>query len=670
MKKVIKAALVMLAAAVICFCFSTLSLAAKEDALLNLKAENSPSGISLDWSDDKSATLYKVYRKGEKDKKRILIAKASSSSYTDKAAEKAKRYSYSVVPVYKNEKDGQRSNEVTVTRLSTPAIKKYTNTAAGIRLYWTKSEGATGYRVYRKNQGAKKWKLIGKTTTAAKYTDKTASTEANYLYMVKGFNKDSVSYKSNYLKADFTKSPEIKKISSNKKSISIYWQKDPKAVSYNIYRTDPDKKELKLYKKVKADTLRFTDENVEINKKYGYAVRTVNKSGKKSALPSPSYCPFMKAPKITSAQNATNGVKLSWTKSPAAQSYNVYRRSAGSDTWKKIINTKSLSATDSSVLNAKKYVYIVRAVYNKTQSAYYQEGISIQFVSAPTQVNVQFVSKTSNKITWAPNRSATAYNVYRRHENSTEWTKLTRTTKTSYTDKNVKKGELYYYFVRAYIKSNKSAASSLVLSSLINPSGKFVALTYDDGPSNLITNRVLDTLEKHGAKATFFVLGSRIDANYKPMKRAVKLGCEIGNHTYNHIDLPSNKKDKILSEISMTNSLVKEYTGVVPKLARAPGGSTDSFSRKTVNMPFIYWSIDTRDWETMNASAIIAHVKNETRDGSIILMHDVYEATADATEVIVPWLIKQGYQLVTVSEIMQYRGIKLQKGVTYYNAYK
>lgn len=116
--------------------------------------------------------------------------------------------------------------------------------------------------------------------------------------------------------------------------------------------------------------------------------------------------------------------------------------------------------------------------------------------------------------------------------------------------------------------------------------------------------------------------------------------------------------------------IVKEYTGVVPKLARAPGGSTDSFSRKTVNMPFIYWSIDTRDWETMNASAIIAHVKNETRDGSIILMHDVYEATADATEVIVPWLIKQGYQLVTVSEIMQYRGIKLQKGVTYYNAYK
>ena len=86
-------------------------------------------------------------------------------------------------------------------------------------------------------------------------------------------------------------------------------------------------------------------------------------------------------------------------------------------------------------------------------------------------------------------------------------------------------------------------------------------------------------------------------------------------------------------------------------------------------MPFIYWSIDTRDWETLNANSVIAHVKNETRDGSIILMHDIYQSTADASEVIIPWLINQGYQLVTVSELMHYKGIELKNGVTYYNAY-
>ncbi len=669
MKKVLKTALIIFASALICMALASGAFAAKEESALKLTAKNIADGIKLSWNADTSAELYGVYRTEGKNKS--LIAKVSSRSYTDKTVKNSKSYTYSVVSLDKKGKTKNSSNADSITRLSKPEFKKYTNTASGIKLYWTKSEGATSYRIYRRTNSSKKWKQVGKIAAGTlSFTDKKVSPENNYTYIIKGYTSDSVSCTSSRMKADFTKSPEIKKITSNKKSIRIYWQKDPKAVSYEIYRTDPDQKKLKLYKKVKASTLKFTDENVTLNKKYGYAVRTVNQSGKKSALTSPVYCLFMKAPKITSAQNASNGVKLTWTKSPSAHSYNVYRRSADSDTWKKVANTKSLTATDKDVINGKKYIYTVRAVYNKTQSAYNKEGTGIRFVSAPTQINVKFVSKTSNKITWTPNRSATAYNVYRRHEDSTEWTKLTRTSKTSYTDKNVKKGELYYYFVRAYIKSSKSAASSFVLSSLVDPSGKFVALTYDDGPSNLITNRILDTLEKHSAKATFFILGSRIDANYKPMQRAVNLGCEIGNHTYGHVNLPSCEKDKIISEISKTNSLVKKYTGFTPTLARAPGGSTDSYSRKTVNMPFIYWSIDTRDWETRDADSIIAHIKNETRDGSIILMHDIYEATAEATEVIVPWLIKQGYQLVTVSEIMQYRNIKLQKGVTYYNAYK
>lgn len=669
MKRILKAAFIVLAASVICICLSSGALGAKESSSIKLTAKNLAQGISLSWNADSSASLYGVYRTQGKNK--TLLARVSKTSYTDKAVKNAESYTYSVVALNKKGKTLSKSNDDSITRLSRPAFTSYSNTVSGIKLSWTKSEGATFYRIYRRTGSSKKWKHVAKISAGSlSYTDKKVSPDSSYTYIIKGYTSDSVSCTSSRLKADFTKSPEITKILSNKKSLSVYWQKDPKAVSYEIYRTDADSAKLRLYKTVKADTTKLTDSNVTLNKKYGYAIRSVNKSGKKSALPSAVYCVLMKAPQITSVQNASDGVKLKWKKSSSASSYNIYRRTADSDAWKKIGSTKSLSLTDKSVSNGKKYFYTVRAVYNKTQSTYNKEGVSICFVSAPTKVSVKFVSKTSSKITWAGNKSATSYNVYRRHEDSTEWTKLASTAKTSYTDKKVKKGEIYYYFVRAYINKNRSAASTFVRSSTVNPDGKLVALTYDDGPSNVITPRILDTLEKYSARATFFVLGSRIDECYKPMQRAVKLGCEIGNHTYGHINLPSNKKKKIVSEISKTNKLVEKYTGVTPVLARAPGGSTDSASRKTVNMPFIYWSIDTRDWETMNTKAIVAHVKNEVRDGSIILMHDVYDATAEATEIIVPWLIKQGYQLVTVSELMQAINIKLQKGVTYYNAYK
>lgn len=669
MKRILKAAFIMLAASVICLCLSSGAFAAKESNTIKLKAKNLADGISLSWSADSSASLYGIYRTEGKSK--ALIKKVSTTSYTDKSVKNAKSYTYSVVSLNKKGKTVATSNTDSITRLSRPQFKEYTNTASGIKLSWTKSEGASFYRIFRRTESSKKWKQVARVSASSlSYTDKKVTVEGKYTYIIKGYTSDSVSCTSSRMKADFTKSPAITKILSNKKSLSIYWQKDPKAVSYEIYRTDADSSKLKLYKTVKAGTTKLTDKNVTLNKKYGYAIRSVNKSGKKSALTSAVYCPLMKAPNITSVQNTTDGVRLKWKKTPSAQSYNVYRRNAGSDSWKKIANTKSLSATDKKASNGKKYVYTVRAVYNETQSAYNKEGVSICFVSAPAKVSVTFVSKTSNKITWAANKSATSYNVYRKHENGSEWTRLTTTSKTSYTDKKVKSGERYYYFVRTYINSYQSAASSFVLSSAVDPKGKFVALTYDDGPSNVITPLILDTLEKHGAKATFFVLGSRIEANHKPMQRAVKLGCEIGNHTYGHINLPSYDKKEIVAEISKTNKLVNKYTGVTPVLARAPGGSTSSYSSKAVNMPFIYWSIDTRDWETMNTKAIVAHVKNEVRDGSIILMHDVYDATAEATEIIVPWLIKQGYQLVTVSELMQYRSITLKKGVTYYNAYK
>lgn len=668
MKKVLKSALLILSLVLMCLLLNTGTLAAEQAAV---KAVNTADGIGLSWNYDGEVKYYKLYRKEQKDKEKSFVAKVEKSSFTDKTVKASKQYTYSVIPFDKKGEKGKSLASDSIIRLTAPSLSGYTSTASGIKLSWTRVEGATSYRIYRKYKGDKKWKLAGKVNASTfSFTDKNVKQGKRYVYTLKSVRDGSTSYRSNRLNARFIPVAEISKITLNKKSINISWQKVTAAEAYEIYRTEPDGKKLSLYKTVKPSVQKLKDKAVKTGKKYGYCIRAVI-DGKKSALTSPTYCLMMKMPEITKAKNTTKGIHLSWTKVPSAHSYNLYRRDFNGDSWKKILNTSSLSATDTTAVNAKKYVYTVRAVYNKIQSTYDKDGFISRYLTAPEDVKVDFVSKTSNRISWTPNREATAYNVYRRAENGTEWTRIARTSKVSFTDKEVKKGKVYAYYVRAYIKTScKSAASSTVLSTLVNPKGKLVALTYDDGPSNTVTNRILDILEKYSARATFFVLGSRIDGNYEPLQRAVKLGCEIGNHTYGHVNLPSCEKEEILSEISRTNGLVKKYAGVVPKLARAPGGSTSDYSRRAVNMPFIYWSIDTRDWETGHPPSIIAHVKNEVRDGSIILMHDIYHSTADATEVIVPWLINEGYQLVTVSELMRLRGVELKKGVTYYNAYR
>ena len=102
---------------------------------------------------------------------------------------------------------------------------------------------------------------------------------------------------------------------------------------------------------------------------------------------------------------------------------------------------------------------------------------------------------------------------------------------------------------------------------------------------------------------------------------------------------------------------------------RPPGGSfNNSTVKNNVGAPIIMWSVDTRDWESRNSSKIVSNIKNNVCDGSIVLMHDLYDSTASATETIVPWLVNNGYQLVTVTELMDAKGITMQNGTAYYSA--
>ena len=203
-----------------------------------------------------------------------------------------------------------------------------------------------------------------------------------------------------------------------------------------------------------------------------------------------------------------------------------------------------------------------------------------------------------------------------------------------------------------------------VLTRKIDKNKKMVALTYDDGPS-IYTPRVLKTLKENNAVATFFVVGNRVPTYSDTVKKAHDMGCEIGNHTYEHKSLPNLSETEVKRQISKTNKEVKKAIGEKPVIMRPTGGATNANVKQWVGMPSIIWSIDTLDWKTRNADSTKKAVLDHVKDGDIVLMHDLYSATATASETIIPELVRRGYQLVTVSELAECRGGMKETGAYY-----
>ncbi len=196
---------------------------------------------------------------------------------------------------------------------------------------------------------------------------------------------------------------------------------------------------------------------------------------------------------------------------------------------------------------------------------------------------------------------------------------------------------------------------------------KAVALTYDDGPSKY-TPQILDCLERYGAKATFFVVGTGVNSYPDTIRRADALGMEIGNHTMTHPKLTTLSSANVASQLNKNAAAIESVIGKRPSLVRPPYGSYNNSVLSTAQLPFILWSIDTLDWKTRNAQKTIDAVLSDVSDGDIILMHDLYLPTAQATEVIVPALIERGFDLVTVSELAERKNI--QMGVRAYSRFK
>jgi len=203
----------------------------------------------------------------------------------------------------------------------------------------------------------------------------------------------------------------------------------------------------------------------------------------------------------------------------------------------------------------------------------------------------------------------------------------------------------------------------------IDPNKPMVAITYDDGPSQY-TPGILDVLKENNSVATFFVLGLHVHNNDDVLNRMLQEGSQIGNHTYNHKKLTTISDEELYKQLKGTDDLIYMATGYTPTVMRPPYGATTEELNKKISKPIIKWSIDTRDWENRNTEMITNSILENVKDGDIILMHDLYNSTLEASEIVIPELVKRGFQIVTIDELFEFRKATYMAGATYYNMYK
>ena len=187
-----------------------------------------------------------------------------------------------------------------------------------------------------------------------------------------------------------------------------------------------------------------------------------------------------------------------------------------------------------------------------------------------------------------------------------------------------------------------------------NSGGKVIALTFDDGPGPY-TAQLLDILDQHGAKATFFLIGSKVSAQADVLRRMHARGHQLGNHSWSHPELPKLPVDQIAGEIDRTNDAIKQATGVKPTILRPPYGAVNSAVLEQLRlrgMSSVLWSVDTRDWADRNSDIVCSRAVAGAHPGAIILMHDIHQTSVEAVPCILSALKQQGYSFVTVQTML------------------
>lgn len=217
------------------------------------------------------------------------------------------------------------------------------------------------------------------------------------------------------------------------------------------------------------------------------------------------------------------------------------------------------------------------------------------------------------------------------------------------------------FTLQAVLPGNRFYGPTL---SEVKTSQKVVALTFDDGPNPPYTGQVLDILREEGVPATFFVIGKNAGKYPDLVRRMIAEGHQVGNHTYNHIDLLKADRATIADEVDRTNKVIRDITGAPAKVVRPPHGFRDAVVLEVMaerGLKVVEWSVSSRDWTNPGVETIVSRTLDKVKSGAVILLHDGDGVTAGspraqtvaAARQIIRELKARGYKFVTVDEILK-----------------
>ena len=197
------------------------------------------------------------------------------------------------------------------------------------------------------------------------------------------------------------------------------------------------------------------------------------------------------------------------------------------------------------------------------------------------------------------------------------------------------------------------------------PPKGYLALTFDDGPWPKTTEALLDGLAQRGVKATFFLVGEQVADHQDTVRRMADEGHQIGLHTWHHVSLQGMTREEIAAQLGKTQQTIQAVVGPEELMLRPPYGFVDQGVRTWSDGPIILWSVDPEDWKDHDVERIVASVVERVEDGDVILMHDIYQSSAEAAIRIVDALEEKGFCFVTVEQLMARQGIAPEAGVIF-----
>jgi fibronectin type 3 domain-containing protein/GH25 family lysozyme M1 (1,4-beta-N-acetylmuramidase) len=424
---------------------------------------NCEDGVSLTWDAVAGGSIYHVLRQ-DSDGNWASLETTKVTSYVDTQVESGQSYTYSVYASGVTGVGASSSYDLqgwSIQYLAAPTLKSIKGSSTGVTIQWEAVQGASQYRVYRKNEDGT-WSPVADTNKTS-YTDPTTQVNHTYCYTVACISQEDSetfsAYSAEGLSIQPAETPVLTGVSNGASGVTIRWKAASGAVMYRVYRKAGNGSWTKLSTITGTS---YTDTTAESGTTYCYTVRCLSadrKSFTSDYDTTGKTIQYIAAPQLSSVTNAASGVTVKWKASSGATQYRVFRKVSGGK-WTKVGDTTSTSYTDTKAKGGTTYIYTVRCLSSDGKSytsGYDAAGKQITYIATPKLSSVSNGTKGVT-IKWSASEGAVRYRVYRK-TGSGSWGRIGETTSTSYTDTTAKAGTTYTYTVRCITADGKSTTS-------------------------------------------------------------------------------------------------------------------------------------------------------------------------------------------------------------------